>query len=91
MWTETILYRSACAVILYESIPCLKRVKRTQKGVHISARCSSEEACACISVMYGTMLKLYPLGSKTPTFGSRVTYLNRIGAIVERGPDYMIR
>lgn len=35
------------------------------------------EVMACINVMHGTLLKLYPLGAKTPTFNARVHLFSR--------------
>lgn len=65
-----------CASMLLDSIPCMKRVKRStplQRGESSSTSAVARtEIMACINVMYGTLLKLYPLGAKTPTFNAKV-------------------
>lgn len=77
--------KELCASLFHESIPCLKRVKKTQKGIKIESNCSDEEANACISLMYGTLLKLYNLGSKSPTFIAKVRLTGRIQDIMKSG------
>lgn len=59
---------SVCANLLLESIPCMKRSKRSPAPVATAsandegAQCSADpvEIMACINVMHGTLLKLYP-------------------------------
>lgn len=36
------------------------------------------DVAACINVLYGTLLKLYPLGAKVPTFNARVVVMSRL-------------
>lgn len=74
-----------CATLLLESIPCMKRAKRTASSAVVGADLSSSappppdavEVLACINVMHGTLFKLYPLGAKTPTFDARVKLMAR--------------
>jgi hypothetical protein len=78
-----------CANLLLESIPCMKRTKRccttpssagAGAGNDIQQTNSTNdtvEVMACINVMHGTLLKLYPLGAKTPTFNARVHLFSR--------------
>lgn len=79
-----------CASLLLESIPCMKKVKRTAVSStgdltheqHLSA--ANPTACevlACINVLHGTLLKLYPLGAKTPTFNAKVNVMQRMMSI----------
>ena len=71
-----------CATLLHDSIPCLKRSKRSclsnaspdPSGVAYT----SVEVSACINVLYGTLLKLYNMGAKVPTFKSRVAMMSRL-------------
>lgn len=86
----TQLAGSACASLLHESIPCLKRVKRSQKGFVLKESMGTRDVKACISVMFGTILKLYPLGSKTPTFRCRVNMMDRIESLMQGTTDEMI-
>ena len=39
------------------------------------------DLCACINVLYGTLLKLYDLGVKTPTFNARVAMTRRLSRL----------
>ena len=75
-----------CANLLIESIPCMKKIKRSvafssyaDSSQQQQQQCictDAVEIAACINVMHGTLLKLYPLGAKTPTFDARcVLYL----------------
>jgi hypothetical protein len=66
--------------LLLESIPCMKRSKRNRMFFspgqeQDAAAASLTEVMACINVMHGTLLKLYPLGAKTPTFNTRWVHL----------------
>lgn len=36
------------------------------------------DVAACVNVLYGTLLKLYPLGAKVPTFNARVVVMARL-------------
>jgi hypothetical protein len=36
------------------------------------------DVAACINVLYGTLLKLYPLGAKVPTFNAKVVMMGRL-------------
>ena len=79
-----------CATLLHDSIPCIKRSKRS--CLSTSASCHSDpvqpgskaplytpvDVCACVNVLYGTLLKLYNLGAKVPTFNSRVNMMSRL-------------
>ena len=123
-----------CVNLLHDSIPCLKKFKRTgpvhdnrrgagkaQEKAHtveqsdgsqensrskrmeqVSAGCSTAagaaanrsaggggggmcadrvDVCACINVLYGTLLKLYNLGAKVPTFNARVSMTRRLSEV----------
>ena len=74
-----------CATLLLESIPCMKRAKRSSSSQMSSSSLpltrfanDAVETMACINVMHGTLLKLYPLGAKTPTFNARVHLMARM-------------
>ena len=76
-WTE-IVSKSWCSSMLQETIPCLDRYKRGFKHTYNADSVNITEVSACISVMYGTLLKLYPRGSKVPIFSARVNIVCRI-------------
>lgn len=81
-----------CANLLLESIPCMKKAKRSSSlststssqnssqtmTMTMANSCDPVETMACINVMMGTLLKLYPLGAKTPTFNARVHLMSRM-------------
>lgn len=74
-----------CAGLLLDSLPCMKRSKRNNNtgssSVTVAASTysfSAVEVMACINVMYGTLLKLYSLGAKTPTFSAKVNIMQRM-------------
>ena len=96
-----------CTALLQDSIPCLRKSKRScfpslqhggssgqaaggrslegstppaKKGVVDGSVLQQQQqghsynhvdVSACINILYGTLLKLYPLGAKVPTFTSR--------------------
>lgn len=60
-----------CCIIIQESILCLKRTKKTHKSPQFPESASEEEFDMCIRIMFGTLLKLYPLGAKRPIFNTR--------------------
>lgn len=72
-----------CTVLLNESIPCLRRCKRSgfwSSHTPLSAEDNAYGAVdvtACVNVLYGTLLKLYNLGAKTPTFVCRTVLTKR--------------
>lgn len=59
------------------------RYKRGFKHVYDVDAVDGREVRACIQILYGCMLKLYPRGSKTPTFGARVHIVCRIQQLLE--------
>jgi hypothetical protein len=70
------MMHGVCIGLLLESIPCMKRSKRNRSLFADSSGDSSlAEVMACINVMHGTLLKLYPMGAKTPTFKTRFDFL----------------
>jgi hypothetical protein len=81
-WTE-IVSNSWCTSLLQETIPCLNRYKRGFKHTYDVDSVDSQEVRACIQVMYGSLLKLYPRGSKTPIFNARVNIVCRIQTLLE--------
>lgn len=72
------LCNSLCVSILYDSIPCLSKCKRGVKYTTLLQPPLHSEVQACVQIMYGTLLKLYPRCSKTPTFNARVNMAYRI-------------
>lgn len=76
-----------CANLLLESIPCMKKAKRSCASQAQHPLCFADvvETMACINVMHGTLLKLYPLGAKTPTFQARVNLLARMLELTSSG------
>ena len=77
-----------CANLLVESMPCMRKSKRgvltlmssssASDGHLLAEYVDAVEIMACINVMHGTLLKLYTLGAKTPTFNARVHLLSRM-------------
>ena len=63
-----------------------KAVRKQHPRVHAASACVSSssstgdqvDVAACINVLFGTLLKLYPLGAKTPTFKARVAMTTRL-------------
>ena len=49
------------------------------------------EATACINVLYGTLLKLYSLGAKVPTFKARVAMTSRLVELSGLPPAEQLR
>jgi hypothetical protein len=82
-WTE-IIAKSWCTSMLQETIPCLERYKRGFKHSHTIDSVHITEVRACVSLMYGTLLKLYPRGSKVPIFSARVNIVHRIRELLEQ-------
>lgn len=68
MWTLT---EHACSILIQESIMCLKRSKKTHKSPQLPEDVAGEEIDICLRIMFGTLLKLYPLGAKRPIFNAR--------------------
>ena len=85
-WTE-VVSKSWCVSLLQETIPCLDRYKRGFRQTYNVDSVSSTEVQACISVMYGTLLKLYPRGSKIPIFSARVNIICRIQELLEQSQE----
>lgn len=70
---------TVCSVMLQDSIPGLKRNKRTQQSVLTGILEPSRMDCTvCLRVMLATLLKLYSRGAKRPIFSARVTILRRL-------------
>lgn len=75
-----------CANLLQDSIPCMKRAKRTHNTssssssakISTNSHANAAEILACLNVMYGTLLKLYPLGAKSPTFNAKVNLVQKM-------------
>lgn len=70
-----------CAMLLLESIPCMKRAKRSSTAFGAQQQQNNHnatEVLACINVMYGTLFKLYPMGAKAPTFNAKVSIMQRM-------------
>jgi hypothetical protein len=82
-----ILIQGICCAILQESIPCLKRAKRRKESTWCVNEVSRSDLLACINILHGTMLKLYPVGTKQPTFSARVNITYRLSDILALGTD----
>ena len=68
-------------MLLHDSIPCLKRSKRSclLASIDLARQAySTVDLSVCINVLHGTLLKLYNLGAKVPTFKSRVAMMLRL-------------
>jgi hypothetical protein len=76
------LLQGICCSILQESIPCLKRTKRRKEASWVCENSSAYEVVACINIMHGTMLRLYPHASKQPTFTARVNIVSRLSLLL---------
>jgi hypothetical protein len=85
-WSE-IICNSWFTSLLLETIPCLNRYKRGFKHTYDSNTVDSKEVYACIQIMYGSLLKLYPRGSKVPTFCARVNIVRRVQTLLELTQD----
>jgi hypothetical protein len=81
-WMEKVA-NSWFVSLLLETIPCLNRYKRGFKHTYDAQSVTPIEVQSCLQIMHGTLLKLYPRGSKTPTFGARVNMVYRIQEIME--------
>jgi hypothetical protein len=82
-WTAMVS-NSWCVSLLQDTIPCLERYKRGVKHVYDTATVDVAEVQACISIMYGSLLKLYPRGSKTPIFSARVNIACRVRELLHQ-------
>jgi hypothetical protein len=82
-WTEVVA-KSWCTSLLQETIPCLERYKRGFKHAHSVDSVNIVEVRACIAVMYGSLLKLYPRGSKVPIFTARVNIVHRMRELLQQ-------
>jgi hypothetical protein len=85
-WTK-IVANSWCTSLLQETIPCLDRYKRGFKHAYSTESVNIAEVRACLAVMYGSLLKLYPRGSKTPIFSARVNIVWRIQELLEQSQE----
>jgi hypothetical protein len=81
-WMETVA-NSWFVSLLLETIPCLNRYKRGFKHTYDANTVTHTEVLSCIQIMYGTLLKLYPRGSKTPTFAARTNIVSKIQTLME--------
>lgn len=78
-----------CCGIIQEAIPCLKRAKRTNRGTFFcdADAMTKQEAEACINVLHGTLLHLYPRGAKKPIFRARVKIVQRLRKVMAMAPE----
>ena len=51
-------------------------------NVPLPPPCCAQELVTCLTVLYGTLLKLYPLGAKEPIFTAKVELTRRIKALL---------
>lgn len=73
-----------CCSLLQDSIPCMKRAKRSVKETEFKISPTSVEVAACINVLHGTLLSLYPKAARRPTFGARVQMAWRLRELLCR-------
>jgi hypothetical protein len=85
-WMQSVA-NSWVVSLLLETIPCLNRYKRGFKHTYDANTVTPIEVHACLQILYGTLLKLYPRGSKTPTFTARVNIVSRVQALMEQTQD----
>lgn len=78
---------SLCLSLLRDSIPILKKSKRAVgRNTQLAPSPTQVETTACINVLHGTLLGLYPLGAKRPTFNARVALACRLHGLLTAGP-----
>jgi hypothetical protein len=78
---------SICCALIQDSIPCMKRAKRSQKGIEFRQPVGAVEITACINVVLGSLLGIYPRGVKRPIFQARVRLYGRIMTLLHQLPD----
>lgn len=81
---DELLATSWLAAMLTESLPCI--VSQSKKGIRHGSRPvpTPKEVDACLSVLCGTLLQVYPKRIKTPTFRAKVTLLRRVWGMMNR-------
>jgi hypothetical protein len=72
------MVESICCSLIQDSIPCMKKAKRSQRGIEFHQPVHETEVTACLNVVLGTLLGVYPRGIKRPTFQARVNLYGRI-------------
>jgi hypothetical protein len=77
--------------VLHDSIPCLKNSKRTRQSIETNENEHRSHLMACINIMHGTLLKLYPMGIKTPPFTTKVNIVSRINHIMNASNDEQLQ
>jgi hypothetical protein len=75
------LSSSIICSLVQDSIPCMKKAKRSQKGLEFREPVDTEVS-ACINVVLGTLLGLYPRCVKRPTFQGRVHLYGRLTVLL---------
>ena len=68
----------------------MKRSIRSQKLEHSSAAATLVETTACINIMHGTLLSLYPRAAKRPTFSVRVALQRRLNDMLAAGANVQL-
>lgn len=71
-----------CCSLLQDSIPCMRKAKRSTKSSVFSVPSTSVEVAACINVLSGTLLSLYPRAVRRPTFAARVPMASRLRGLL---------
>lgn len=83
--TNTFPMGFLCSII-QDSIPCMKRATRCHKTTQCGAQATLVETTACINVMHGSLLSLYPRAAKRPTFAVRVALTQRLNSMLASRP-----
>ena len=71
-----------CCTLLQDSIPCMRRAKRSIKFTVFQSPPTNVEVAACINILHGTLLSLYPKAVRRPTFLARVPIAMRIRQLI---------
>jgi hypothetical protein len=77
-----VLLQGICCSILQDSIPCLKRTKRRKETTWACEHAPTYDVIACLNILHGTLLKLYPNAAKQPTFTARVNLVHRLSMLL---------
>jgi hypothetical protein len=72
------LRMSMCSTFVEDSIPCMKRAKRSSKGIDLKRAVSSVESTTCLNVVMGGLMAIYPRSVRRPTFQCRVNIYGRM-------------
>jgi hypothetical protein len=79
-----------CCTLLQDSIPCMKKAKRSIKSNVFQTSPTNAEITACINILHGTLLSLYPRAVRRPTFSARVPMSMRIHRLLCASRDQQL-